>query len=64
MEKKLKGGKQIKMPIEMITIPRYRCERCGHRWIPRGNETPLKCPHCNSPYWNRPRKNNVSAEER
>lgn len=35
----------------------YRCERCGHEWVPRReNEEPRVCPKCKSPYWNRPRK--------
>jgi hypothetical protein len=42
-----------------ITIMGYRCERCGHEWIPKqlGKE-PKVCPNqnCHSPYWNRPRK--------
>lgn len=41
-----------------ITVMGYRCERCDHEWIPRGeNENePRVCPKCKSPYWNRPRK--------
>jgi hypothetical protein len=33
----------------------YRCERCGHEWIPH-DQTPRICPKCKSPYWDRPRK--------
>ncbi len=30
----------------------WRCERCGHEWIPRTFETtPTVCPKCKSPYW-------------
>jgi hypothetical protein len=40
-----------------ITVMGYRCERCEHEWIPRGeNDEPRTCPACKSPYWNRPRK--------
>lgn len=41
-----------------ITVMGYRCERCGHEWIPRGDVAgePKTCPKCKSPYWNRPRK--------
>ncbi len=41
-----------------ITIMGYRCDRCGHEWIPRGasEQEPRVCPKCKSPYWNRPRK--------
>jgi DNA-directed RNA polymerase subunit RPC12/RpoP len=41
----------------------FKCERCGHEWLPRSNEKittdnlPVRCPYCNSPYWNKPRKN-------
>lgn len=37
----------------------YRCERCGHEWIPRDADNgsgPRTCPKCKSPYWDRPRK--------
>lgn len=30
------------------------CKRCGHAWIPRTTR-PLRCPACNSPYWDRDR---------
>ena len=41
-----------------ITIMGYRCERCGHEWIPRvdPDEEPRVCPKCRSPYWSKPRK--------
>ena len=32
-----------------------RCKRCGHDWLPRVL-TPRRCPSCNSPKWNTPRK--------
>jgi hypothetical protein len=38
----------------------YICERCRHKWIPRGgnqNSLPAVCPKCKSPYWNRVRRN-------
>src|SRR5262249_1814059 len=45
----------------------YRCERCGHEWIPRGESDgePATCPNpkCRSPYWNRPRKHLMTYEE-
>lgn len=41
-----------------ITVMGYRCDRCEHEWIPRGEseQEPRVCPRCKSPYWNRPRK--------
>lgn len=47
----------------------YRCERCGHEWVPRGprkenrpagslaeDVLPALCPKCKSPYWQTKRK--------
>ena len=32
-----------------------KCKRCGHEWAPRNKkETPIICPKCKSPYWNKP----------
>jgi len=40
-----------------IKMRGYKCERCGHEWIPRNKkETPIICPKCKSPYWNKPKK--------
>jgi len=43
-----------------ISLEGYACERCGHKWISRGNQKenePRVCPRCHSPYWNVPRRN-------
>src|SRR5579885_252258 len=48
-----------------ITVMGYRCERCGHEWIPRrsvSNE-PETCPKCKSAFWNRPRKSMMTYED-
>lgn len=46
----------------------YKCERCGHVWVPRGPraenrqakgseaQKPRLCPKCKSAYWETPRK--------
>lgn len=34
----------------------WRCERCGHEWLPREDKPPRVCPHCKSPYWDKPRQ--------
>ncbi len=47
-----------------IKIEGYFCERCNHKWIPRGNEEPRVCPKCKSPYWNRPKKNKIKKFEK
>ena len=40
-----------------ITVMGYRCERCDHEWMPRGNgNAPRVCPKCKSPYWDTPRR--------
>lgn len=47
-----------------ITIMGYRCERCNHEWIPRGehSEEPRVCPKCRSPWWNKPRKSMMTYD--
>lgn len=64
------------VPIDRIDgVPAYRCTRCGYRWFPRNlspenlndiGEPPPKCANrkCQSPYWNRERKNKVAAKKR
>lgn len=41
-----------------ITLDGWKCERCGHEWVPREGTAvePKVCPKCKSPYWNRPRQ--------
>lgn len=39
-----------------MTVWGYRCERCGHEWLPRGVRVPIICPSCKTPYWDRPRE--------
>ncbi|MFH1031371.1 MAG: hypothetical protein V1767_02235 [Chloroflexota bacterium] len=36
-------------------LPSLKCLRCEHTWIPRQPAPPKVCPHCNSPYWDKPR---------
>jgi hypothetical protein len=38
-----------------ITVMGFKCERCGHEWVPRDTESePKVCPKCHSPWWQRP----------
>ncbi|MEW6295231.1 MAG: hypothetical protein AB1467_02950 [Candidatus Diapherotrites archaeon] len=35
----------------------FKCERCGHKWVPRmEKELPRVCPYCKSPYWDTPKR--------
>src|SRR5882762_3691557 len=60
----------IPFSLYLFRMPRvmlegFECSRCGHRWIPReGLESPQTCPKCKSPYWDRPRRNDVATEHR
>jgi hypothetical protein len=49
------------MPKRRITVWEYACERCGHRWVPRGPGAPRICPTCKSPYWDTPRRKRVGT---
>ena len=43
-----------------VQIWGYRCERCGHEWVPRDKDhDPKVCPSCKSPYWDRPRMSSL-----
>lgn len=37
-------------------LPRYKCKRCGHSWIPRLDVFPSMCPRCKSRLWDREKK--------
>jgi hypothetical protein len=38
--------------------PRLSCNRCGHSWVPKGDELPKSYPNrkCRSPLWNKERR--------
>jgi predicted Zn-ribbon and HTH transcriptional regulator len=47
-----------------ITVWGFRCERCGHEWVPHDiNKEPTVCPKCKNPYWNQPRKRQAKKKE-
>ena len=51
------------MPRVPITVMGFKCERCGHEWVPRDiNVAPRVCPSCKTPYWDRP-KASMTYEE-
>ena len=37
-----------------LQVPGFQCERCKHKWQPRGSKQPRVCPNCKSPYWETP----------
>ena len=43
--------------MSKIKVDAYKCERCGHIWMPRvySKEESRVCPRCKSPYWNKKR---------
>jgi hypothetical protein len=48
------GGGMARVPI---TVMGFRCDRCGHEWIPRtSDDEPRVCPACHSYLWNQPGK--------
>ncbi len=51
----------LKQPGACHVAPTLECLRCGHGW-PRRNLTklPSYCPKCNSPYWDRPRRDKLT----
>ncbi len=36
-------------------LPKLKCNRCGHEWVPRTENVPKTCAKCRSPYFLRPR---------
>jgi len=46
-----------------IELPRYQCLRCNHRWIPRSDRLPKRCPNCGTQFWQTyPHKEHISTE--
>ena len=41
-----------------ITIMGYRCDQCGHEWVPsrKATQEPRSCPSCNSRHWDHPKE--------
>ncbi len=43
--------------MESIQLWGYRCQRCGHEWVPRDKDAEVvRLPEVQNPYWDRPRK--------
>lgn len=50
------------MPRVKLSVGGFKCERCGHKWIPRRKEEPKVCPLCKSPYWDKPRRRKIDKK--
>jgi predicted Zn-ribbon and HTH transcriptional regulator len=49
--------------VAKIKMDAWRCERCGHRWVPRVmTKHPTICPKCKSPYWDKPRRKTANID--
>ncbi len=35
----------------MVKLTRYKCKKCGHKWIPRTDREPAVCPNCKNARW-------------
>ena len=55
----------ILISMGRVKVDAFRCDRCGHEWLPKellekldelDKHLPKVCPKCKSPYWNTPRK--------
>jgi predicted Zn-ribbon and HTH transcriptional regulator len=48
--------------LEPIKVMGFKCQRCGHEWVPHDPENPPRtCPKCKSPFWDRKRRNSVKG---
>lgn len=36
-----------------------KCQKCGHKWSPRGNRVPEVCPNCHG-VWHTPKRREAS----
>src|SRR4051812_22799621 len=55
---------QILPGMVKVQLWGWRCERCGHEWLPREEGVaPRVCPKCKSPYWDRPRQNPAAKKK-
>lgn len=40
-----------------VFIKGYKCERCGHQWVPRlAHQRPALCPKCKNARWDVPKE--------
>lgn len=36
-----------------VTKKAWKCDVCGHEWLSRDDNKPLRCASCKTPYWNK-----------
>lgn len=52
------AGSEISMSRVPITIMGFRCDQCGHEWLPKSrvqdSGSPRRCPKCKSLKWDSP----------
>jgi predicted Zn-ribbon and HTH transcriptional regulator len=41
---------------KVIRTKVWVCARCGHEWLDRKGQKPLRCAKCKSPYWDTPKR--------
>jgi hypothetical protein len=54
-ESRSERGRGYRDGIAEITLKPMFCLRCTYQWLPRSTGLPTICPHCKSPYWNKPK---------
>ncbi len=42
--------------MSVALIRGHRCYRCGYNWELKSKVSPMVCPRCISPYWDKPRR--------
>lgn len=48
--------------LEPIKVMGFRCQRCGHAWVPHDpDKPPVTCPKCKSPFWDKKRREKSST---
>ncbi len=49
--------------VARIKVDGFRCERCGHEWVPRKKDVyPTVCPGCHNPYWDKAKQAKSTTE--
>lgn len=47
-----------------VSLPKYECPRCGHKWFPRKEQRPARCAGCKDPYWDKPRSYSMGTKKK